>query len=308
MTDVQENKFSSNEATESVCEVEDHRAILAHIPEIPPYIVRFKGLLVDVRNIRLVQETSTKGKAITKSAIRTDLTKVTLKVINAVKSHARLIENADLFEEVNYNLKDLNGSRDNILIDIATLVHDKALPLKGSLTKFFVTEPIILSIVTLRDQFLASLPTPRTATIASKTATKELAAKFVEIDDLLKNYLDVFIENFKDDYPNFYEQYTNSRNIIDLGHRKSGTKYAVFNGTVVHFETLVPLAGATVRDVETGKNTKTDANGKYQLSYSVAGAYTIQVEMPDYKIANADTVSIELGNSLTIDFELEPEE
>ena len=220
----------------------------------------------------------------------------------------RLLKTPTCFEEVNYNLSDLNESRDNILIDIATLIHGKAFPIKASLTKFFVTEPIILSIITLRDQFLASLPTPRTATIASKTATKELAEKFIEIDDLLKNYLDVFIENFHDDYPNFYEQYTNSRNIIDLGRRKSGTKYAVFNGTVVHFETLVPVVGAIVRDVETGKNTTTDANGKYKLNYSVAGAYTIQVEKPDFKIANADTVSIELGNSLTIDFELEPVE
>ena len=97
MTDVQENKFSSNEATESVCDIEEHKVILRLIPEVPPYIVRFKGLLVDVRNIRLVQETSTKGKAITKSAFRDNLTKVTLKVINAVKSHAKIIENTDLF-------------------------------------------------------------------------------------------------------------------------------------------------------------------------------------------------------------------
>lgn len=308
MTDNQENKFSSNEATEAVLDKDEHQTIIREVEDFPPYVTRFKGLLADVRTIRIVQETSTKGKAITKSEFRDNLTKVTYKVIIGLKTHARITENSDLLAIVNYTISDLNNSRDNILIDIASVIHDKALPLKTPLAKYKVTEPIILSIITLRDQFLASLPSPRTATITSKTATAELKQKFIEIDSLLKNDLDVFMEVFKDDYPNFYEQYVNSRAIIDLGRRKSGTSYAVINGTILHFETLLPIVGATVRDVETGKNTTTDAQGKYKLSYSNAGSYSIQVEMPGFKTATEDPVSIELGNSLTIDFELEPNE
>jgi hypothetical protein len=306
MTDIQENKLSSHEATEAVLDIPEHRAILDSITEFKPYITTFKSLLGDVRTIRLVQERDNKGKAITKSETRDQLTSIVYKVISATKTHARITKDNDLLEVVNYKISDLSNARDNILIDIATLIHDTALPLKTQLAKYLVTEAEILSIITLKDQFLAQLPDPRVAIGASKTATKELKDKFLEIDNLLKNDIDVFMEIFQSSQPNFYEQYKNARIIVDLGRRKSGTPYAVISGQVLHFETLLPVAGAKVRDVETGKNTTTDVEGKYKLNFSASGTYTIQVEMAGFVTNTQDPVSIEVGNSLILDFELEP--
>jgi hypothetical protein len=307
MTDNQENKLSAYEASEAVLDIPAHKTIVDSIVEFKPYITRFKSLLGDIRTIRLVQERDNKGIAITKSEFRDQLTTVVFKVINALKTHARITHNSELLEVINYKISDLTSARDNILVDIATLIHDTALPLKTDLAKYLVTEAEINSIITLKDQFLSHLPAPRVAVAGSKTATSELKQKFIEIDALLKNDIDVFMEIFRPSYPNFVEQYTNSRIIVDLGHRKSGTKYAVIQGAVLHFETLLPLVGATVRDIETGKNTTTDSQGKYKLNFSESGTYTIQVEMSGFITNTQDPVTIQVGNSLTLDIELEPE-
>jgi hypothetical protein len=307
MTDNQENKLSSYEATNGILHSDANQPIWSTVPEFAAFVATFLVLLTDIRDIRQIQERDTTGKALDKAEIQDDLIDAMLKVINAVVAHAIITEDKDLEKSVNYTLADLMNSRDNILADRARLIYSIAWPLKANLTRFKVLEADITRVDTLNKQFLESISSPRESKVISKTATSDLKAKFKEVDDLLHNKMDKIVLIFRPDHPGFVQQYFNSRIIIDLGHRKSGTKYAVFNGKAVHFETLLPLAGVTVRDLETGQSAITDAQGNYSLSYGKAGTYTFRAEMDGFHIATKDPIAIQLGNSLRLDdFELEP--
>ena len=306
MTDIQENKLSAYEATVGILDA--NTTIWTPIAAFLALVNQLKAFITDIRSLRLAQEKDLKGVAVNKGAIRTDLVNAMFKVINGLVAHAIVIGDNELLHSVNYTLSDLKTCRDNILSDRANLIFTTAQPLQHDIAVYLVTEADVTLVDTHRKQFDGLLASPRIGTVGTKTTTADLKTKFKEIDDLLRNKMDKMVLIFRSANPVFVDQYFNARIIVDLGKRHSGTKTAVIFGTVVHFETLAPVEGATVRVVETGQTFTTDAQGNYKLNLSAGGTYTIQAEMSGFTTNTQDPITIEIGNSLQLDFELEPYE
>ncbi len=220
MTDIQEEKLSSYEATDSVLHNETNQPIWSGTVVFATLVALFKTLIADIRSIRLVQERSHTGKAIDKAMVRADLTKILFKVINGVKAHAIATNNNDLKKSVSYNLSDLETARDNVIADRASLVHSIAFPLTAQLRDLKVVEADITLLDTLNKSFLEIIADPRAGTVTTKTATSELKLKFREIDTLLRDKMDEMVLIFEPENPTFVEQYQNSRIIVNTGHRK----------------------------------------------------------------------------------------
>jgi hypothetical protein len=306
MTDIQENKLSMYEALKII--FGNFSTVYETFNDFKAYVTLFLANIEDIHGLRAVQERDNKGVALNKDNIAMSLSDIATKVKNAAVAHAIFTKDLKLREKVDYTDTELKNCRDNILADRAKVIYDAALPLKAHLTKLNITEADITAVDTIRLQYLSVIAEPRVAIVETKSATASLARKFRETDKLLRNEIDPTIRIFENTNFDFVDQYKNGRIIVDLGKRSTGNRTAVISGTVRHFETLVVLPGALVRILETGQSVTVGADGTFSFTFSQSGVYTLQVELAGYHTYTEDGISIQTGNQLNLDIELEPVE
>ncbi len=78
-------------------------------------------------------------------------------------------------------------------------------------------------------------------------------------------------------------------------------------GTIRDARTLVPLAGITVRTGQGGFSAVSDAGGHYVLQQVSTGSYNIEASGIGYRLARQFDVPVTTGNTIELNFELEPE-
>lgn len=305
MDDNQENISSMHETLDGVLTA--HNATWSTHNKFSPVVANFRAAKNEIHAIRLIQETPRTGAAVDKANLRNQLTDATIIVRDGVKAHAKEIENNDLLDSVNFSDSELKSCRDTILADRANVVFDAASKLIHELEEYFVTEADITAVDTLRKQYLLIVSDPRIGIVVGKSATKDLALKFKEIGVILEK-MDIMVEPFKKINKTFVQQYHDARIIVDLGRRKSGTQYAVFSGLIRDFNTELPAAGASVLIVETGQKVIVKADGKFKVSLKESGIYTLQVTLEGYNTYTEADISIQLGNEIQFEIDLEPTE
>lgn len=304
MTDHQENKFSAYLALKII--FSNFASVFETIADFKAYISLFNVYIEDILGLRSVQEIDNTGVALNKEAIALTLIDNTIKVKNAAVAHAIFTKNVKLQKKVDYNDSELKSCRDTILNDKVTVLYNAVWPIKAELTRLLITEADITALTTLRLQYLSATAEPRVATVETSSATGSLVHKFRETDKLLRTQIDPTIRMFENVSFDFVDQYKRARIIVDLGRRSSGSQNAVISGTVKHFETLAVLVGAIVTILETGQTVTVGADGKFSFTFSQSGVYTIQVQLEGYQTYTEDSISIQAGNQLTLDIELEP--
>ncbi len=82
-----------------------------------------------------------------------------------------------------------------------------------------ITAPMIAALETKVNKFDSSLGAREVGSNVSSFAFEQLDVMFKETDTLLKEQMDKIMVNFQDSDPQFYGEYVNCREIIDLGHR-----------------------------------------------------------------------------------------
>lgn len=78
-------------------------------------------------------------------------------------------------------------------------------------------------------------------------------------------------------------------------------------GTIRDARTLVPLAGITVRTGQGNFSAVSDAGGRYLLQQVKTGSYSIEAGGVGYRTARQFDVPVTTGNTIELNFELEPE-
>jgi hypothetical protein len=304
MTDIQENKLSAYQALKII--FGNFAAVFENFADFKAYVTLFLANIDDILNLSALQERDNKGVALNKDSVANSLIEIAKKVRSAAVAHAIFTNDLKLRDKIDYTDSELNNCRDNILADRAKVIYDIALPLKTHLTRLNITEADITAVNTVRLQYLGVIAEPRAAIVETKSATASLARKFRETDKLLRNEIDPTIRIFENTNFDFFEQYKNARIIVDLGRRKTGNKTAIISGTIRHSETLALLPGALVRILETGQSVTVGADGVFSFTFSQSGVYTLQVELAGYHTYTEDGISIQVGNQLNLDIELEP--
>lgn len=303
MTDSQENKLSMYQATDAVMDA--NSTIWTPVTSVSDISTKVKAIIVEIQQLRQVQELDTKGITVNKTVVREELTTATLKLINGLVAFASFNENYQLLGEINYTPSELKQARDTIFYDKAALIQAKAKPLETELGDFLITPDDITNQNALLEQYATAIPEKRAAVSVSKTSTYDLKLKFKEMDTLLKEKLDKLIKIFEPTYPDFVMQYFTARIIIDLGHQAAGAK-TIIAGTVTNFETDKPIIGAYVWIVETGQSFTTEADGQFSINLTSAGEYTVKVEKDGYQTYTEDAVQVNQGQEVTLEIELEP--
>lgn len=303
MTDNQENKLTMYEAVDTV--LDKNSTIWSSLTTVTDTSIKLKAIIVEIRNLRQVQELDSKGITVNKADVREQLTGATLKLIRAIAAYASLNNNHKLLGEVNYTPSTLNKSRDNIFYDIAVLIQSKAKQYELELADFLIKPEDITGQQSLINRYILAVPEKRAAVVVSKTSTADLKLKIREMDILLKENLDRLILLFETDNADFVQQYFSARIIIDLGHRTT-TKKTIISGLVTDFESEKPIEGAHVWILETGQSFNTGSDGHFEINIENPGDYVLKVEKAGYKTYTSDQVHIEKAHEITLDIDLEP--
>jgi len=184
------------------------------------------------------------------------------------------------------------------------LVYNIAQPLAAELSVYLITEEDILAVDTLLKKYEQAIPEKRAATSESKAVTEALKQTFKATSFLLKDKLDNLMLIFQAVNPDFYNAYTNSRIIIDLGRRHTSNK-TIISGIIEKADTEIPLNGAYVWIMEKGISFTTGPDGRFSLNIGEAGTYTLKAEKQGYKTHTEDPITIEKGDEVVVEVEME---
>lgn len=303
MNNSQENKLSSGHASEII--LDSNAEVYREDVDFSNDVTAVKANLVQIQEIAIEQAYTSTGTTKDKAEVATNLINAVIPVKNALRNVAIYANNHKLEDDVNYPDSTFTKVPDTELATIAGKIHQLAVPNAVALGKYKITAPMIAAVNTLRLSYVASIGKPRVDIILRKDATRQLKQLFRQTDTILHR-MDKTILVFKPTNPTFVANYFDARIIVDLGRRHTGSSTITVRGTVIHFETEAPLAGATITVIETGQTVVTDAQGNFILTIQAAGNYSFRVEKEGFTTYTEDPASLEPGFEYTFDFDLEP--
>jgi len=280
-------------------------SVYDRLEDFKDIIQRFKANIELIYALHQVQILDNTGITINKNSIADTLRSNMTTVRDAVVAHAIFTKNKKMETKVDFKANELKGW-ENVLLANAAILYDIAHPLREQLTGLNITEADIEAVNTTRLQFLGVMHEPRFATGQKKAATQSIRRVFREMDSILRNELDPAMRIFKNTNPDFFDQYTNGRIIVDLGGRKTRNNTTVIEGYLRHFETLDLLPGGRATIIETGQTVVVGADAKFHFTVPSGGVYSLRFELDGFQTYTEDSISIETGQIITLDIELEP--
>jgi hypothetical protein len=303
MTDIQLNKSNTYGVLKMVFAA--FLAAYERLDDFKAILARFTANIDLIQALHQIQILDNKGITINKNTIAANLKSNMTTVRDAVVAHAVFTKDKKLENKVDFKASELNGW-EKVLISNAAILYGIAHPLRAQLTELMITEADIEAVNTNRLLFLGVMYEPRFATGQKKAATQSIRRVFREMDSILRNELDPAMRIFKTAHPDFFDQYTNGRIIVDLGGRKTKNSTTVIEGFLRHFETLDLLAGGRATVVETGQTVVVGADAKFHFTVPAGGVYSLRFELDGFQTYLEDSISIETGQIITLDIELEP--
>jgi hypothetical protein len=303
MTDSQENKFNSFEASDFFLNHETIKPIWQGDADFAALVAQLHTLVGEIHNLHALQIEDNTGVTIVKAEVRKQLIDAVLKVIYAVDAHAIFTNDPELQASVSFTMTDLFMMRDNALADTALTIYNIAWPIRVALAARRLTEAGITLVSTLREQYLGLIPERRFTVAKSKSATKDIREKLEQAGDLLTNKIDRTIMMFQAEFPDFIDQYFITREIINLGVRH-GRKSASVYGTVCIAGTQIPLPSVTITQPGTDRKVITGASGKYKLRYQKPLMLTLLFHLEGYTDQTIGPFPLELGQKVQKDIYL----
>jgi len=169
------------------------------------------GLIDAHQQVQVVDNT---GLTQTKKVWRKGVIDYALKFSKGLMALATVQKDTDLLARCSYTKSDLARLSDPILFDVVTMLFNLAASRKEPMNRFFVSADDFTLMESTLNGFKASIPQRRLSTTVSKSSTKQLNAIFKETDRLLKDVIDVLVDPFQFQYPDFVSEYTNARIIV----------------------------------------------------------------------------------------------
>jgi hypothetical protein len=295
----QENKLSMLLAVKK--HLTDNISIWGGIVTFTAVVNLLIAKIVLIQQTEVKQKRNTKGITGGKKTKQDELIEKVIEGASALQSFASDSGNEDLYELVNYGQGELENLPDSVLKDRAQLVLDTANTYAADILGEGFDATDITQLQTLITEYEVAIPAPRTAISNKKTATSTLKTLFSETMELLETNLDKKMIQFKQSHPEFFSDYENNREILDLG-----THHTRLGGIVTDSEGN-PLAGVLVRAEEADLEEVTNAEGEYLFKPFIPGDFTITVEKGGFVTKTFTEVHVSPGQHLELDVELERE-
>lgn len=202
--------------------LEDNATAFSTIEVLVAAHGEFKSKFAIIDNYRQIQESNESGLTAIKASLRKQLMELLMRTLSALKAQAVTTNNQELMVKCSYTVSVLNAKSDPVFSDIVLLVHGLALPLIDQLGQFFLSQEHLDEMQTLNSEFKAAIPKRRVAVSVKKVSTLNIGQTMKELDQLLKEKIDLLIAPFEYTEADFYRAYRNARTIVDYrggGHR-----------------------------------------------------------------------------------------
>jgi hypothetical protein len=261
--------------------------VTASLPNYTDFFAEVVDGIVQIQDIRELQEPDKKGLAVNKLKHRDSLISLAFDVALKTVAYALYVTNDELFNEVNYTESELKKCADTILYDRCRLINERAQANAAALLPYGVSPAMLANLQILLDDYNASIPRPRLGIADRKQATEQLAVWIKQVDKALIN-IDVLTDVVRFSEPLFYAGYQTARTIVDSGKRKHS-----LTGLVIDSVTRLPLKGAQLMftpvkesfplDVVVHPVKKRSADkGRYFIRSMHQGSYKVEIVKPGY--------------------------
>ena len=217
MNDVLENKLTMYEAVVSL--LDSNTAKLASLTALTPVIADFKDRIAAIKEKDTLANTAKAGKSQIKAADEAALIDDAVTIASALYALGSATNDDRLKAMSKVTKSSLVALRDTQLANDVTNIKNLADANAATLTGYGITAPMIAALDTKITAFNTSLGAREVSSSISTSAFQQLDAMFKDADTLLKDQIDKIMVIFKNSDPQFYGEYENSREIINLGHR-----------------------------------------------------------------------------------------
>ena len=237
-----------------------------------------------------LQDQITQGITQNKNNLRLAVVATAYEIENKINIYATFINDTALAQSFNFTYTEIEGLRDTEIVVRATTIHDTALANLAALAPYNITALVLTDFKTAIDNFAAVIEAPQLKQNEKKIAKVNLQNLLTLGDTYLKR-IDKLMPQYRTTATQFYNEYTEARKIIDIGHRK--TRLGLF----VELEDGVDSTGVVVVITKGLKNytqtvRSTDHNAFFESILS--GTYTITIHHPGYQPWTA-TINIKSG-------------
>jgi hypothetical protein len=299
MTKTQEARLNMYDAVNAFCN--NNPIIVATIPAFQDTLTDFQSLLDSIHATAQLKADVITGIAEDKKELRLTLCQLSTNLAAVLFAYASSIGNNELKQKANFSASELTRMKDGMLTSVSLNLKGLANDNLASLAPYGITASSITDIDNAISDYQNKISSPRNAVSQRGTYRKTLNGLFKQANLILKNQLDKVAVQFKTDYPDFYETYTNNRIIVD-----PGTSATQIVGTVTNPLSKSAIAGAVVQLVGEAVSFITDDNGNYTLKPVPAGVHSIKITKEGFADDVIDNISVKLGKTTKIDLAINP--
>lgn len=272
----------------------------------------WSALIPLIEKNRDAQMPENTGIATDKATKRILMAEKALFVENRLQSYANAVGNPELLESVSYTPTDLKKARDTEVTGICNTILAKAKLYAKDIEPYGVTTGLITDLEQAITAYSARLPKPKAAKSQTKTATENLRELYKNSDKYLRERLDLDIELFKTENPEFYSQYKTARFSTS-----NGSKTIALSGKAIMAGVGEPIKGVTfvitpqqngaakISTMEAVKPIvkKSAKKGSFRLANLAEGIYQVVVKKTGF-VQQEFTVTVNKGETTRLRVEL----
>jgi hypothetical protein len=191
---------------------------------IPVFVNTVGDLRERVERILKVakQQTETSSKGITeeKSSITDRLVESSMKVASPLYVYAFKIDDKNLMLKANVNKSMFYNAQDRAALTLAQIIADNANTHGDALRDYGVSNADRAELDAVIVQFREQIASPQGEIGKRKAHTNTLRETFVSADSIVYDQLDKLMIPFKTSSPEFFQLYSNARNIVNTAARR----------------------------------------------------------------------------------------
>jgi hypothetical protein len=195
--------------------LDDYTEAWSPIPIMAPVKNQLDELLQRIQETDNTSQLSSTQITRKKEKLLSSLTKKIIIISGILKAYYTLEGDEAATENFHITKSDLVRAREADVEAKVTPLIKKVRENLEDLTNFGVTEAMINETETTLDDFTTLIGKPRTIRNKKFTKLKTLDELFDATNDLLRNTLDPLMLQFEHSHPEFYDEYTRARTIVD---------------------------------------------------------------------------------------------
>ncbi|MGD9995073.1 MAG: hypothetical protein AB7S69_17370 [Salinivirgaceae bacterium] len=306
MKDDQVQKLTMFQAVEAI--VLQYQPVWAANTVFSTAFQSFQSRIRDLEHQHTVQILPTRGVVEERKLRREKLEASISFAVNRLLSLAHNTNDQALSQSLRYTPSKLRSMRQAALVSTGHVVHELLTQRKDELADYSVTETTLSDLLADISAYEQVLTKPIEAKVRFKGATLRIEELIKDNMQLLSLQMDLELELYKNQAPEFYHDYQSSRQIFPLGRRIS-----MLSALVSDAQSEAPIARARLNFYLKGENNNEELvmvkysadKGGLRLLSAPVGSYRVVVSKMGYQSQEL-TLYLEHGQTVRSDIRLEP--